>query len=223
MPHTGGERPFRLSAARLAALADALTVPDGGFTVDPATGAAVADGYAVSVDPYYERTHDQPVTADDLAAYLVTAQRAFALPRRVLGGWHDPDSGRVHLDVSVVVPTLAEALELGRSAGQLAVFDLAAGNSVPVAYDSDAVVIPLRKKPGISGDDRAESVTGDTGWRYDEKRRGKPDRIYSGTVTRVGGAEGERIRGNLAAVLAELLTWAGERDGQDSREEGKAA
>lgn len=123
----------------------------------------------------------------------------------------------------MVVPTLAEALELGRSAGQLAVFDLAAGKSVPVAYDGGAVVIPLRKKAGISGDDRPEFVTGDTGWRYDEKRRSKPDRIYSGQVTRVGGAEGERIRGNLAAVLAELLTWASERDEQDSREERKAA
>lgn len=59
-----------MSAARLAALADALTVPDGGFTVDPVTGAAVTGGYAVSVDPYYERALDQPVTADDLAAYL---------------------------------------------------------------------------------------------------------------------------------------------------------
>jgi hypothetical protein len=132
-PHSGAEPPFRLSAARLAALADALSVPDGGFTVDPATGAAVAESYAVSVDPYYERTHDQPVTADDLAVYLVTVQRAFALPRRILGGWRDPNSGRVHLEMSMVVPTLAETLELGRSAGQLAVVDLAARKSVPVA------------------------------------------------------------------------------------------
>jgi hypothetical protein len=195
-------------------------VPDGRFTVDPATGAAVTDGYAVSVDPYYERTYDRPVTADDLAHYLTTAQRAFTLPRRVLGGWRDPDSGRVHLDVSVVVPTLAEALELGHSAGQLAVFDLAAGKSVPVPDRGDATVIPLRKPAGISGDDRPENVTNDTGWRYHQKRKGKTGRTYSGHVTRVGGAEGERIRGDLAAVLADLLTWA---SGQDPREERKAA
>ncbi|WP_235926359.1 hypothetical protein [Actinokineospora pegani] len=221
--YSGCEWPFRLPVALLAALAGALSVPDGGFTVDPATGAAVTGGYAVSVDPYCEHIFDQPVTAEDLAAYLVTAHRALRLPRRVLGGWRDPDSGRVHLDVSVVVPTLAEALELGRSAGQLAVFDLAAGKSIPIAYGDGAVVIPLRKKAGISGDDRPEFVTDDTGWRYDEKRRGKPDRFYFGTVTRVGGTQGERIRGNLAAVLAELLTWASEWDEQGSREERKAA
>ncbi|OKI38876.1 hypothetical protein A6A25_01345 [Saccharothrix sp. CB00851] len=127
----------------MAALAGALSVPDGGFTVDPTTGADVTAGYAVSVDPYWERVHEHPVTADDLAAYLATARRAFALPRRVLGGWRDPNSGRIYLDVSVVVPTLAEALELGRSAGQLAVFDLTARKSIPVAYDGGAKVIPL--------------------------------------------------------------------------------
>ncbi|MDX8028812.1 hypothetical protein SK803_01255 [Lentzea sp. BCCO 10_0856] len=223
MPHSGAERPLRLPAAHLASLAAALSVPDGGFTIDPATGAAVGDGYAVSVDPFYERTHDRPITARDLAAYLTTAQRALRLPRRVLGGWRDPESGRVHLDVSVVVPTLAEALELGRSAGQIAVFDLAAGKSTPVPDQDSAVVIPLRKTSGTSGEIRPESVTSDTGWRYDQKRRGKPDRSFSGTVTHVGEAEGERIRGDLAAALAELLTWAGEQDGQPSRDERKAA
>lgn len=217
-PHTGAERPLQLPPARLTALAGALSVPDGGFTVDPVTGADVTTGCAVSVDPYYERVYDRPVTGDDLAAYLTSAQRAFTLPRRVLGGWRDPESGRVHLDVSVVVETLAEALVLGRSAGQLAVFDLDAGKSVPVPDGGDAAVIPLRKSPGISGEQPLGTVTGDTDWRYHHKRRGRRDLTITGHITYVGGAEGERIRGRLAATLAELLEWAKDHRSREDRE-----
>ncbi|WIY01829.1 hypothetical protein QRX60_48820 [Amycolatopsis mongoliensis] len=122
----------RLSAARLAAMAAALSVPDGGFTVDPVTGTDMRTGYAVSVHPECERRYRRPVTADDLTDYLtdyLTHTRtasALAMPGRVFGGWRDPGTGRVYLDASAVVPTLAAAFVLGRRAGQHAVFDLAA-------------------------------------------------------------------------------------------------
>ncbi|MBE1574799.1 hypothetical protein ACFORH_42670 [Amycolatopsis roodepoortensis] len=124
---TGG-----LSAARLAAIADALTVPDGGFTVDPATGDAARTGYAVAVHPEYEHICDGHVTAEDLADYLIRTRHVLALPGRVFGGWCDPGTRRVYLDVSAVVATLHAALELGRDAGQRAVFDLDAATSIPV-------------------------------------------------------------------------------------------
>ncbi|MFE5505426.1 hypothetical protein ACFQ73_22910 [Amycolatopsis japonica] len=124
---TGG-----LSVARLAAMADALTVPDGGFTVDPATGDAARTGYAVAVHPECEHICDGRVTADDLADYLTRTRHVLALPGRVFGGWCDPGTRRVYLDVSAVVATLSAALELGRIAGQRAVFDLDAAASIPV-------------------------------------------------------------------------------------------
>lgn len=158
-PERGAERLFRLPASRLAALADALRVPDGGFTLDPATGAAIESGYVVSVHPDRERVFDRPVTGADLAAYIADMVQVLARPGRAFGGWHDPDSGRAHLDVSVVVASLADAMTLGRAAGQLAVFDLDTGQSIPIP-DTDATVIPFRRRAsaGIPGGSQPETI-----------------------------------------------------------------
>lgn len=45
-------------------------------------------------------------------------------------------------------------------------------------------------------------------WQYDgHSERGRVRR-YSGHVTYLGGAAGERLRGDLAAVIHDLLVWA---------------
>lgn len=207
-----------LSAERLSSLAEALSVPDGGFTVDPVTGADVSSGYAVSIHPEREQVFDRPVTCDDLAAYLDAAARVLTRRGRVLGGWHDPESGRMHLDVSVVVPDLSDAFELGRRAGQLAVCDFASGKSVSIPDSGGAPVIPLRKGLVISGESRPETVIDDVVWRYHQKGGRRKDRSYSGYVTYVGGAEGERIRADLAAAIKDLLVWISERENRNGRE-----
>ncbi|USX51234.1 hypothetical protein [Lentzea sp. HUAS12] len=207
-----------LTADRLSVLAEALSVPDGGFTVDPVTGADVSGGYAVSIHPEREQVFDRPVTGDDLAAYVGAAARVLARQGRVLGGWHDPESGRVHLDVSVVVPDLANAFSLGRCAGQLAVYDFASGKSVPIPDDGGAQIIPLRKSLVISSESRPEEAIDDVAWRYHQKGGRRKDRTYSGHVTYVGGAEGERIRRDLAAAIKDLLVWINERENRDGRE-----
>jgi hypothetical protein len=117
----------------IGAMADALSVPDGGFSVDLRDGSHVRTGFAVAVHPECERVFDGTCTDADIREYLGTAHRALALPGRVLGGWRDPVTGRVYLDVSVVARTLADAMALARDNGQLAVFDFAGMVSVPVA------------------------------------------------------------------------------------------
>ncbi|WP_394359897.1 hypothetical protein [Amycolatopsis sp. SB7-3] len=121
-----------LTVALLAELAAACAVPDGGFTIDPTTGVTPCTGFAVSVHPQYEHVIDAPVTADDLAAYLTRHASILHVAGRAFGGWHNPDTGRVYLDVSIVVPTLAEALDHGRAARQLSVYDLATGACIDV-------------------------------------------------------------------------------------------
>ena len=120
-------------SARISAMADALSVPDGGFSVNPGDGSDVRSGYAIAVHPEHERVFDGPVRSDDLHAYIAQAKDALALPGRVLGGWRDPVSGRVYLDVSVVSTDLVEAMALARRTGQLAIFDFSAMASLPVA------------------------------------------------------------------------------------------
>lgn len=117
-------------STRLLSLADALSVPDGGFSVDPITGADIRTGYAVAVHPEHEHVLTHSVTAGDLIEYLARVAATLALPGRILGGWHDPTSGAVYLDVSVVTSALSDALSLGIRYHQLAVFDLASMESV---------------------------------------------------------------------------------------------
>jgi hypothetical protein len=120
-------------SARISTMADALSVPDGGFSVNPADGSDVRTGYAVAVHPEYEHIYDERVTSNDIHAYIARAKDALSLPGRVLGGWCDPVSKRVYLDVSVVTPDLSEAMTLARETAQLAIFDFSTMESIPVA------------------------------------------------------------------------------------------
>lgn len=49
-------------------------------------------------------------------------------------------------------------------------------------------------------------------WSYRQKRRGTTDRQYVGRIKKIGGAEGKRLRGDLAAIIADLLTWAADQE-----------
>lgn len=120
----------------LTALADALTVPDGGFTVDLRTGEHVTDGYAVSVHPECERVLTDSVSTDDLRQYLADHAATLELPSRVLGGWRDPVTGSAFLDVSIVLGEQRQALSVAREHDQLAIFDIARGESIDLAVRS---------------------------------------------------------------------------------------
>ena len=92
--------------------------------------------------------------------------------------------------------------------------------------DHDAVVIPL---PRQAPDDYLESLhqTGSDQpvWWYDQEWKRGGDRRYSGHVNHIHGAEGERLRGEFAAVIDELLDWAAQQiqNQPDSRQDGEAA
>jgi hypothetical protein len=45
-------------------------------------------------------------------------------------------------------------------------------------------------------------------WRYDCPDKSSRVRHFTGHVTYLGGAEGERLRGELAQVVRDLLLWA---------------
>lgn len=119
-------------SARLSELVTALSVPDGGFSVDPHTGADVTGGYAVSTLPG-EGVVLGRVAPGDLIEYVTRHADALAREGSVFGGWKDPADGRVYLDVSTLVSNRDRALALAREHDQLAVFDFAAGQSV-VSY-----------------------------------------------------------------------------------------
>ncbi len=47
-----------------------------------------------------------------------------------LGGWHDPDSGKIFLDISTNVQDRAEAIALGQKNNQISIYDVENGTTV---------------------------------------------------------------------------------------------
>lgn len=69
------------------------------------------------------------------------------------------------------------------------------------------------------------SATGsvESDFRYDQTWLRGQRRRYHGHVERIGGAEGERLREDLAAVVRDLLDWATQHDDRDDPESGTEA
>ena len=109
-------------------LAMALTEPDGGFSIDLKTGEHITAGYAVSIEGH-ERVL-RFATSLDLFDYILDNFDALYQDHRVFGGWHDPESGLVYLDVSEVYPDFDTAKRVAVERNQIAVFDLIAGESI---------------------------------------------------------------------------------------------
>lgn len=119
--------------------------PDGGFTYNVLSGHQPKVGFALSIHP----DRGEVVDAKDtnvvaLAKYTAKNWDLLSKKGNYLGGWHNPDDGRVYLDVSTVVKTAEEADKLSREAKQLAYFDLVKGVSIKTL---PGVGIPYYKGP----------------------------------------------------------------------------
>lgn len=121
----------------LAGMFDRVSQPDGGFTYQPLSGDEPKDGFAVS--PYPDRSFAKELkdfNFNDLVNYAQQNSDLFANPDHYLGAWHDPESGKIFLDVSVVNKLEADARKLALENDQIAYFDLGKGKSVTVNKDA---------------------------------------------------------------------------------------
>lgn len=99
------------------------------------------------------------------------------------------------------------------------------------AHDSNpddqenAIVIPLpRKAPDDDIENLPQIGPDQPVWRYNQSRKRGVERRYSGYINHIQGAEAERLRGELAQVVQELLDWAAQQQSdQHSTEDGEAA
>ena len=101
---------------------------EGGFSVGR-FGDVPTTGYMVS--PYKGAETAIPIasfTPDAIRAFEAKNAELLALPDHYLGGWRDGDT--FYLDVSVRTRTLTEAKRIAAGADQLAVYDVAKGESI---------------------------------------------------------------------------------------------
>ena len=138
---TGGHsHPGRASAppsprpgAHESTLVDRLKTPDGGFTYNATDNSEPSRGFAVS--PYPDRSKvfaAASLSEDDLTGYIVKNWDLLQQPGHHLGAWHDPKTGKIFLDISVVKNSAKAAKALALKRDQIAYFDLGKGVSVDV-------------------------------------------------------------------------------------------
>jgi len=114
-------------------LFERVAAPDGGFTYQPVSDKSPKGGYVVSPYPNASKAFDlSDFRPGDLMGYYAKHRDTFRNPGHFLGAWHDKESGKVFLDISVVKKTRGEASRVALAKDQIAYFDLAAMKSVTV-------------------------------------------------------------------------------------------
>jgi hypothetical protein len=118
------------TTAELAGRMARATLAAGGATM-ATDGTVPVTGYAVAL-PQLEETHPASDTTE-LAARIGAYVDAHAaeLEGRYVGAW--VDGGTVYLDTVEIIADRATAELAGIAAGQLAIFDLAAGAEIRLA------------------------------------------------------------------------------------------
>lgn len=88
-----------------------------GYTVDAATLQPITKGYAVAVAA--TQNSFGPEGLARVIEYARTHKEVNAF-----GGWYNEENGLYYYDAVIIADSLADALELGKSNAQIAIFDL---------------------------------------------------------------------------------------------------
>lgn len=109
----------------ISALASIAVQNPEGYTVNAATLQPITSGYSVGLAVTQDSFGaDGLAKVVDVIAKMQNQGEAFYFEGLAFGGWYDSKSGRYYYDASVIVKDRAEALELARVNGQLAIYDL---------------------------------------------------------------------------------------------------
>lgn len=114
---------------------------NGGFTVKDHLGDAPKSGYMVSLNKSSERSYrDNELKPQHIEAYRQQHAAELKQPGAHLGGWHDPNTKKVYLDVSQHFNNLDHAMQAAKRGKQLAIYDLKAGKSIYTNAPKEGIV-----------------------------------------------------------------------------------
>lgn len=109
----------------ISALAAIAAQNPEGYTVNAATLQPITSGHAVALAVTQDSFGAEGLAkVVDVIAKMQNQGEASRFDSLAFGGWYDSKSGRYYYDATVIVKDRAEALELARVNGQLAIFDL---------------------------------------------------------------------------------------------------
>lgn len=109
----------------ISALAAIAAQNPEGYTVNAATLQPVTTGHAVALAVTQDSFGAEGLAkVVDVIVKMQNQGEASRFDGLAFGGWYDSKSGRYYYDATVIVKDRAEALELARVNGQLAIFDL---------------------------------------------------------------------------------------------------
>lgn len=130
---------------------------NGGFTYHPETDTEPTKGFALSVHPERSRgIRAQDMTPADITHYIYDNADLFTDPENHVGAWHDPDTGKVILDVSTVKHDEKEASALALAHDQKAYWDLEKKQTITVNRDATSGGAAI--EGGARGDDQAAAA-----------------------------------------------------------------
>jgi hypothetical protein len=107
----------------------------GGITFNLKKAKSLGGTKNFAVSPFPERSlikKGKTLTSKDIANYIRKNKDLLKKPDHSLGGWVDKDANQVFLDVSIVVPNKAKAMEIGKKFNQKAIFDLKKFEDIPL-------------------------------------------------------------------------------------------
>ena len=112
---------------------DTIRKNPNGFSVS-LNGSQPKAGYMVAV-PGHTEQHDASDIAGAKGASIIQGYAsahadALAEPGAHIGGWTDPDTSKVVLDVSHNIPNRQQAISAGRQRNQKAIYDVARGKDI---------------------------------------------------------------------------------------------
>jgi hypothetical protein len=95
--------------------------------------------YAVSIYPERTLKLKAPPNWQQIFAYALKNVAVLLMPHRALGIWYNKPQKRYELDIVVCVANLTEALTLGFRYEQFFIYDLDAGQDIPVPRPSPEI------------------------------------------------------------------------------------
>lgn len=115
---------------------DLLHEPGSGFSIKVPGENAPTSGFMVShkepsliINP--ETFFNDDAKAIDKVLDFIRANKGMLDEKdNFLGGWHDPDSGQIFIDISANVQDKAEAIALGKQNDQISIYDVVAGDTI---------------------------------------------------------------------------------------------